>query len=150
LNLTRTLFSDQFASIILVVSQLLLVVFCIINFRQPAFWFLTTGLLLNLLVIVANGGFMPISPTNVAWLIPQITDAAGLVGDRLGFGKDIILLENQTKLVFLSDYFRFEFLNQKIMYSIGDSFLAIGAFWYMLGLKTELLTMPGLMEKKNV
>ncbi len=40
LNFTRPLFSDRFASIVLVVSQLILVVFCIINFRQPAFWFL--------------------------------------------------------------------------------------------------------------
>ncbi len=150
LNFTRTLFSDRFASIVLVVSQLILVVFCVINFRQPAFWFLTTGLILNLIVIIANEGFMPINPKNVMWLIPQISDAGGLVGNRLGFGKDIVLLENQTRLLFLSDYFRFEFLNQKIMYSIGDVMLAIGAFWYMLGLKTELLSMPGLMEKKNV
>jgi hypothetical protein len=150
LNFTRTLFSDRFASITLIISQLILVVFCFINFRQPAFWLLTAGLILNLIVIVTNGGFMPISPKNVTWLIPNITDAAGLVGKRLGFGKDIVLLENQTKLLLLSDYFRFDFLNQKFMYSVGDVILAIGAFWYMLALKTELLTMPGLMEKNNV
>ncbi len=150
LNFTRTLFSDRFASIVLVISQLMLVAFCMINFRQPAFWFLTMGLTLNLLVIVANRGFMPIAPQNVTWLIPHLSDVSGLVGGRLGYGKDIVLLTNRTNLVFLSDYFRFELFNQKIMYSIGDAVLAIGAFWYMLGLKKELFAMPASMEKKNV
>lgn len=59
---TRARLPDQAASAALILSQVMLLVFVWANRRQPGFWALGVGLALNLLVIAANGGWMPISP----------------------------------------------------------------------------------------
>lgn len=132
-NLTRSIFPNQFAAIILVLSQMLLLIFCLLNLQHIAFWLLLIGTTLNLIVISANGGFMPISPEHVLWLRPDL-ELAEMLNMRFGYGKDIVLPEAETRFLFLSDYFRFEFMNKKVMYSIGDVFLAFGGFIYMLGI----------------
>ena len=68
---TRHLLPDHLASIILVATQALLLVFAWSNRRQPGFWALGLGLCLNFVVIAANGGLMPISPETVRQLAPQ-------------------------------------------------------------------------------
>ncbi len=78
--LTRAIYPDEAASISLVLSQFILLVFAWFNRKMPGFWLLTTGLVLNLLVITLNGGFMPISPETVQWLRGDSADS------RLGGG----------------------------------------------------------------
>ena len=56
---TRARLPDQAASAALILSQVMLLVFAWVNRRQPGFWALGVGLALNLLVIAANGGWMP-------------------------------------------------------------------------------------------
>ena len=56
LPVTRTLILARWVAVGLITSQLLLLAF---------------GLTLNLLVIVANGGFMPNSPQTASRLVPQ-------------------------------------------------------------------------------
>lgn len=121
---------DQYAPLILVTSQVLLLAFCLSNFHHPGFSILAIGLMLNLLIIILNKGLMPIQPDNVRWLLPDVSDSAWSVGKRLGISKDIVLLPQETKLIFLSDQFRLSFFNNKYVYSLGDIFLAIGAFLY--------------------
>lgn len=120
---------------ILVSSQILLLVFAWLNRRQPGFYLLGAGLLLNFLVIVLNGGLMPISPEMVRRIYPGVAESKWQVGSRLGNGKDIVLVVSETKLWFLSDRFSFPgFLPFQVAFSAGDVLIALGAFWLLWSL----------------
>ena len=129
---TRTRVSDDLAAGGLIVSLALLLVFCWFNRRLSGVWLLAIGLFFNLLVIGTNGGFMPISPQTASRLVPPETLA--ILGNTSRFGyKDILLLPEQTHLIWLSD----RFLPPKgfpyqVAFSLGDMLIAAGAFWLMV------------------
>ena len=129
---TRRLLPDPWVAAGLVISQALLLAFCWHNRRLPAFWILAAGLVLNLAVILANGGFMPISPETAGRLLPQESLQALSLGERFGGGKDILLLEESTRLALLSDrllppgWFPYQ-----VAFSPGDVVVAVGAFLLM-------------------
>jgi hypothetical protein len=90
---------------------------------------ITLGLLLNLVVMAANGGWMPIAPEAVRragllQLAPSLTP-----GMRIFSSKDIILLREQTRLWLLSDIF---VLSKPFpvasVFCVGDVVSALGAF----------------------
>jgi len=123
------------APIILVSTQLLLLVFVFYNRKQPGFWLLGLGLALNLMVILLNGGYMPISPETVRKIFPAAPDSAWQIGRRLGNGKDIVLPVEETRLWFLSDRFLFpDDWNLYVAFSFGDILIALGAFWLLWSL----------------
>ncbi len=123
---------DEWAPVILVSSQILLLLFAWLNRKQPGFWLLGTGLLLNFLVIVLNGGLMPISPETVRVLYPDVPESRWQVGRRLGNGKDIVLEAAATRLTFLSDRFLLPgWLQYQVAFSVGDVLIALGAFWLL-------------------
>lgn len=129
---TRTWVKDDLAAAGLIVSLALLLVFCWFNRRLSGVWLLALGLACNLLVIAANGGFMPISPQTASRIVlPEILATYGN-GDRFGT-KDILLPPEQTRLIWLSDLFLppkgFPY---QVAFSPGDVFVAAGAFWLML------------------
>lgn len=129
---TRSLIPDTVASVTLVLSQIILLGFAWLNRRTPGFWLLGLGLVMNLAVIAANGGFMPISPETVRWLIPDTPEGTWKIGERLGTGKDIVLLIEDTKLFFLSDRFRTaDNPYYRVAFSAGDVVIALGAFWLL-------------------
>ena len=133
---------DAVAPYALVVSQIILIVFFVMNYRQPGFWLLGTGLILNFLVILLNGGLMPISPETIQKLDPNSTFTYQ-VGERLGSQKDIILPSSQTRLGFLSDTFTLPaWTSLRIAFSLGDIFIALGSCWlfWSLGKKPMLFT----------
>ena len=124
--------SQTVASIALVVSLLLLLIFTWRNRTYRAFYLLGFGLVLNLLVIVLNGGLMPISPMTVRLLYPEDQLNALEVGSQLGYTKDIVLDVNMTRLELLADRYLFpDWSPVNVAFSIGDVFIAIGAFWLM-------------------
>lgn len=129
---TRRGVADGLAAAGLILSLVLLLVFCWFNRWMSGVWLLALGLFLNLLVISANGGFMPISPQTAARLVPSGALAALEEGSRFGV-KDILLLPEQTHLVWLSDHFLppagFPY---QVAFSLGDLFIAAGAFWLMV------------------
>lgn len=114
----------------IVLSQALPLVLVWINRRQPGMWLLGVGLMLNLLVIILNGGFMPISPeTLLAMGIPPDQWA---IGQRLGLSKDLVQLVADTNLWFLSDWLLSPaWYPQKGAFSIGDVCTGVGVFWVL-------------------
>jgi hypothetical protein len=129
---THTRIPDGLAASGLIVSLILLLVFCWFNRWLSGVWLLALGLFFNLLVIVANGGFMPISPQTASHLVPSGTLAALGNGSRFGY-KDILLLPGQTHLIWLSDQFLPpQGFPYQVAFSLGDLFVAAGAFWLMV------------------
>lgn len=137
LELTRHLISDNVAAAILVVTGAILLLFGWLNRRQSGGWILLAGLLLNELVIVANGGLMPIAPDTVARVYPNAPSDSWEVGRRLWFGKDVVLPIEETTLRWLSDRFLFpEWLPIQVAFSLGDVLIAVGVFgWLWSGVK---------------
>jgi len=132
LPFTRTRVPDGLTTAGLIVSLSLLLVFCWFNRRLSGVWLLTLGLFFNLLVIAANGGFMPISLQTASRLVPPETLAALGNGSRFGY-KDILLLPEQTRLIWLSDHFLPpEGFPYQVAFSLGDMVIAAGAFWLMV------------------
>lgn len=128
--LTRASLPDVAVLSIFVLSQFMLLVFVMWNRKTPGFLALGIGLILNLSVIVLNGGLMPVSPETASWLFSDGQEFSWKVGERLGFSKDIVLPKGETVLWFLSDRFRTpSFLFYKAAFSLGDIFIAGGAFW---------------------
>lgn len=125
----RKVMPDWLASLILVGTQFCLLGVIWLNRTQPGFAILGVGLALNILVIVANGGWMPVSPQVITELFPESTDAA-IPGMRVGWSKDILLLPAETRLWWLSDCFLLPaWFPQRAAFSLGDILIAMGIFW---------------------
>lgn len=133
LPVTRAWIPDTPAAASLITSQALLLVFAWTNRRLAGMWLLIAGLALNLAVIIANGGWMPISPETAGHLVPAAVVQAMNIGSRFGYGKDVLLLPEGTHLGWLSDRFLLpEWFRYKVAFSFGDILVAIGIFWLLL------------------
>jgi hypothetical protein len=127
---TGRLVSQQWAAFILPISLGILVLFVWYNRRRAGFWLLGVGLLLNLAVIVANGGLMPISPETWASLHGNQVEAP--INSHVFGSKSIVMPVEETRLEWLGDRFIVpDQLPIKIAFSLGDVFLVIGAFWML-------------------
>lgn len=131
---TRTQLSGNLVSILLVSSLIILLAFSLLNIHKISFMPITLGFLLNFLVIMLNGGLMPISPDTVRTLLPS-QDAQWVVGQRLGYGKDIILQPEMTRLWLFSDRFMLpDWLQYPVAFSLGDVLIAAGVIWLLWSL----------------
>ena len=132
---TRAILSDDWIPLILIGSQLLLLVFTVINLRHPGFWLLGLGLVLNLTVIILNGGWMPISPETVRLLAPNAPAEYWKIGERLAVTKDKIVPQTDTPFWFLADRFVLPgWTHLHTAFSIGDVLIAIGAIYFLWSL----------------
>ena len=128
---TNAVIPDWAAALCLPFSQAILLIFAWVNRQHVGGALLLLGLALNLLVITANGGFMPISPEAVHRLAPGAPDTWE-IGSRLWGGKDVVLPLHATRLRWLSDYFLTpRWFPLQIAFSLGDVFIAGGAFWLL-------------------
>ncbi len=100
--------------LLLLGSQLLIVGFLLANWRLPGIPLVTLGLLLNAVVIAANGA-MPVSPEAIA--------ALGIEGAEVPPGKHTLMTED-TVLPWLADIWPLPLLRSII--SIGDVVIAAG------------------------
>ena len=123
-------FSEWLVAASLLISQLLFLIFAWLNRRLPGMPVLIFGVALNLAVMAANSGFMPISPQTASALISEdVLDVQP--GSRFG-PKDILLLPEHTRFEWLADRFLPPaWFPYQVAFSLGDIFIAIGAFWML-------------------
>lgn len=111
------------------VSLGLLILTVWLNRAVPGFPLLGIGLLLNTVVILANGGSMPASL--------QALQAAGIATSQAAFeaGRtaNSSVMDSSTPLWFLGDIF---WIPQPLplanVFSIGDVLIALGAIWFVV------------------
>jgi hypothetical protein len=122
---------DSAAALALPVSLIAFLVFVWLNRRIPGMALVLVGLVLNLLVITANGGWMPVSPETASHLAGGAPPSEATPGIRVG-DKDILLRSEDTRLELLADRFLLpEWFGYRAAYSLGDVFAAAGAFWLL-------------------
>jgi len=89
--------------VLFLISHLLLLAFVGLNWQSTAVRIVGLGVLCNLIVIVANGGLMPITPETLVQINQGSSLAQWPAGAHYGYSKDIILLRQDTALWLLSD-----------------------------------------------
>jgi hypothetical protein len=137
---SRHLLPDWLAAFALSASLVLFLAFAWLNRHLPGIPILLVGLMLNLIVIVANGGWMPISPETASHLVGNTVAQTFALGSRLG-QKDILLASQNMRLAFLADRFLLpSWFPYKAAFSLGDVFIAVGILW--------LLAKPASMQKE--
>ncbi|MDY7040451.1 MAG: DUF5317 domain-containing protein [Chloroflexota bacterium] len=107
-----------------IVSFILLFTVAALNLSIPGIKTLSLGILLNLIVMVANGGYMPVSPDDLVEIgHPREAEILRAGGTDL-YG---IALTEQTRLPFLADIFVLpRFLPIRYVFSPGDVLIGIG------------------------
>ncbi len=110
-------------------SYLLLAGFIWQNRALPGIWLIGAGLVANFAVMLANGGYMPITREALAAVGHLRNATSAEVGARVLATKDIVLPREETRLWFLSDIF---VLSPPFpipsVFSVGDVLIAAGIF----------------------
>jgi hypothetical protein len=112
---------------VLVTGSTLLLAFVIVrNLSVPGMRLVAAGMACNLLVIVANGGLMPVSPQSLveARLIEH-TDTVALESKRPS-AKDVVLRPEDTRFAVLSDWIVTPPVPRRKVLSVGDVVIAAG------------------------
>jgi hypothetical protein len=113
--------------VLFLLSHLLLLLFVWRNRRLWGIQILGIGVLCNLAVIVANSGFMPITPETLVQINPTSTLAQWHLGAHYGYSKDIILSHEATRLWALSDILVLPHpFPRPTAFSLGDLLIATG------------------------
>jgi hypothetical protein len=128
---TQALIPDWIAASAIIASQGALFLFAWVNRQLPGMPILIIGLILNLAVMIANGGFMPINPQTAERVVGPEKMTSFEPGKRIGY-KDILLPSDETRLELLADRFLPPVgLPYQVAFSLGDVFIALGAFWIL-------------------
>jgi len=133
----RNQLANSLVSVFLVISLLGLLTFCLLNRKLPGMPALSIGLLLNLVAITANGGFMPLSTQTAKDLFPTQALSSLEIGSRIGVSKDVLLPPEKIVFPLLVDRFMPpDWSPYQFAFSLGDVFIGIGAF-FLLAFSTQ-------------
>jgi hypothetical protein len=133
LTAARGLLPDVPGTVLLVVSHALVIGWIVANRFRPGMVLIFLGLLMNAVVIAANGG-MPVDPAAI--------DDAGLPAVDALYGKHT-LMDEGTRLPFLADIIPVPPLRSII--SVGDVVLAAG----LIPLVSHLMTYRSAVERRG-
>ena len=112
--------------VIYVVSTIAVLVALLRNLRLPGLGIIAAGAVLNLIPILANGGYMPSSPE--VWL--ALTGVAAVPVE--GYS-NVALIGPGTWFPFLGDVFMFPRpLPMATAFSLGDAVIALGAVVFLV------------------
>jgi len=109
--------------VLLILSQMALVLLLLINHHLPGVKIFALGIALNVAVMVANGGWMPVTPDTYRFVHPERTIA---IESRPPSSKNIILPRSETNLWILSDIIPLTLPGRRTAISIGDVLLVVG------------------------
>ncbi|BBJ27581.1 DUF5317 domain-containing protein [Athalassotoga saccharophila] len=108
----------DFSNYLTSIAYIILIIFCIANWKIKGFPFITLGAISNTVVILLNGGRMPLSKETLV--------LAGLPPDTMD-PKHILMGQN-TILPFMGDIIPVNFLGLHYACSVGDLFVYTGLF----------------------
>ncbi len=118
-------------ALLLVGSYLPLLAVVWLNRHTPGMLLIGAGLALNLLAIVSNGGYMPITPEALERAGLGHLALAGETGSRIMATKDVLLPREGTALWALSDVLVIPAtLPVSSVFSVGDVVVALGVYWF--------------------
>jgi hypothetical protein len=121
-----------------VASLVLLLVFVWRNRRLAGVLILGVGVICNLVVIVANGGFMPVAPETLVEINPGSTIEQWPEGVHYSNSKDVIRMRENTRLWVLSDVLVSPPpLPGAVAFSVGDLLIAAGIVVLLQGSRTQ-------------
>jgi hypothetical protein len=109
--------------VLLIASQFALLGVVLLNHFVPGAKLFALGIALNLLVMVANGGWMPVTPETYQFVHPE---RIVTLYTKPASSKNIILPRAETKLWYLSDVIRLPLPGRRTAVSLGDVLLIGG------------------------
>jgi hypothetical protein len=132
-------------ALLIMASYGLLAMVVAANHHIPGMALISLGLLANILVIAANGGYMPVTPEAVSraglgHIVTQSPEGAFVVGS-----KDVLLSRAETRLWPLSDVLVLGKPWQTV-FSPGDLVLACGLLWLVIkALRPSFIKEPAVL-----
>jgi hypothetical protein len=117
-----------FQIFVVLFSQLALIFLLLVNRHVPGAKLFALGVLLNTVVMAANGGWMPITPETYQSIRPNRVVE---VQERAPASKGIMLPRHETKLWLLSDIIPISILGHKNAMSPGDLLLIMGVAQFL-------------------
>lgn len=132
-----TVLIDEATSVLHLVSYALAGVFLMLNLGR--LWPVVPGAALNILVIAANGGYMPSDPEALR-RAGELPAAEALLASSDGTLANVRLMTDTTRLNLLGDWlFVPEWVPLATAFSIGDVFIALGVAWIVqAGMKSPV------------
>jgi hypothetical protein len=116
-------------ALLILASYGLLFAAFVANRRLPGMMWLGLGSALNFLVILANGGWMPVTAELLAVAGFVNTPATVVRGQRVLFSKDVVMVSQEMNLSWLSDRFVLPKAGPLTMvFSAGDVLMMLGLF----------------------
>jgi hypothetical protein len=116
-----------------IVSNIGLLLFSFLNVKMTGFKYMVMGIFLNLIVMIVNGGRMPVDVAAARILSPE--DVPALIAGE--YGKHIALSEN-TYLNFLGDIFFLQYpYPRPIIISLGDIIFSLGIILFLYAIMVK-------------